>query len=218
MKFTKPVLFAAALGALCFTSNAPAQVRQPANPAAPPASNAPPAAAAPAIAGEAYFKASDLIGMTVKGAGNSELGEVEDLFIDARTRQIEYLVLDTGVFADLGGKQPVLPWALVEPHFVGDADSHFLMTGLTSERLKTAPAIDTSDVELGRSAAWISLVNRFYAEDLKHRNVSRPDLDANQQPRDPSEARPGVQPRPGTPRQPAPGQKPDADATPRTPN
>ena len=118
------------------------------------------------------------------------------------------------MFADLGGKQPVIPWALVEPHFVGESSDYFLMTAMTTERIKTAPAINTSDIDLSRSAEWTNLVNHFYAEDLKHRNVSRPDLDADQR-RDPNDARSG-QPR-TVPQQPGSGQQPSSSPQPRTP-
>src|SRR5262245_50289419 len=118
MKTLGRVLGAIAVG-LCLASMAKAQERV-----------IRPGAAAQADAdGDGFFKASDLIGMKVQGSGNEELGTVQDMFIDARTNQIEYLILDTGVLADLGGKQPVIPWVLVEPHFVGDA--HFLVVPLT---------------------------------------------------------------------------------------
>ena len=86
MKTTTRALYAGVLWGLCLTSFA-AEPRQPAPPRGPANQQLPadatnrPAAAAPA-ASQAFIKASDLIGMTVKGTGNTDLGEVEDLLID----------------------------------------------------------------------------------------------------------------------------------------
>lgn len=124
-----------------------------------------------------FLRASELIGMQVHGTNNAELGEVQDLVIDGRTHEIKYLVLDTGLFADLGGKQPVIPWMLVETQLTAEADNRFLMVPLTEERIKTAPSYDVADIQLMQSAPWIEQVNQFYDADLQRRRVARPDLE-----------------------------------------
>lgn len=183
--------------------------------------------------GDGFFKASDLIGMKVQGTGEADLGTVQDLFIDSRTNQVEFLVLDTGILADLGGKQPVIPWVLVEPHIVGATDGQFLMVPLTAARIRTAPTVVTSKVQTARSATWVDQVNRFYADDLKQRKVSRPDIDSKtQQDQDSATpgrrtpdagAKPGTNPekptRPQEPKpriKPAPGSEPRPEANPGT--
>jgi sporulation protein YlmC with PRC-barrel domain len=227
------MLSAAALG-LCLANVLSAQERQPAE--RQPAERVRPgdAAAAADTNADGFVKASDLIGMKIQGTGNAELGSVEDLVINSRTNEIEYLILDKGVFADLGDKQPVIPWVLVDAHFVGEKDAHFLMVPLTAERIKTAPAVDKGELQLTPTAPWIVQVNRFYAQDLRERNVSRPDLDPNSRERgeqpgrerregaDPNRRSPGAgrpeanpdapsQPRPGTP-----GGAPRPSTEPRT--
>lgn len=227
MKTTaRRVMLPAAVLGLCLASVLSAQERQPGAAERQPAERAQPADAADADA-EGFIKASDLIGMKIQGTGEAELGSVEDLIINSRTNEIEYLILDKGVFADLGAKQPVIPWVLVDAHFVGEKDTHFLMVPLTAERIKTAPAVEKSEMQLSRSAPWIAQVNRFFAEDLRQRNVSRPDLDPDarergDQPRrgeregaDPNRRTPGAGTRPETnPTDPA---RPEARPRPRAP-
>jgi sporulation protein YlmC with PRC-barrel domain len=161
-----------------------------------------------------YFKASDLIGMEVRGENDQDLGEVQDLLIDSSNNEIEFLVLDTGLFADLAGKQPVIPWALADMH-VGtetDADTRFLMISITQERIKSAPAINIAEADLMKSAQWRSQVDEFFEADLKERRTARPselDEDADQ-PRERT-------PRPGARDRDPDSTKPDAnkpDATP----
>ena len=92
------------------------------------------------------------------------------------------------------------------------------MVPLTAQRIRTAPTVVISEIQLGRSAPWIVQVNRFYAQDLKERNVSRPDLDPNDRGRgdrdDPN--RPGTKPAPGEkPRPGAPGAEPKPGTQPK---
>jgi sporulation protein YlmC with PRC-barrel domain len=124
-----------------------------------------------------FYKASDLIGMEVHGQNNEDIGEVQDLLVDSATNEIEYLVLDTGLFADLDGKQPILPWGVVDVHAAADADEHYILVPLTEERIKTAPALNIAEVDLMRSATWIDQVDTFYEADINQRRTARPDLD-----------------------------------------
>ncbi len=124
-----------------------------------------------------FYKASDLIGMEVHGPNNEDIGEVQDLIVDSATNEIQYLVLDTGLFADLDGKQPILPWTIVDVHAAADADEHYILVPLTEERIKTAPALNIAEVDLMRSATWVNQVNTFYEADLNERRTARPDLD-----------------------------------------
>ena len=124
-----------------------------------------------------FYRASDLIGMKVHGQNNEDIGKVEDLLVDSTTNEIEYLVIDTGLFANLDGRHPILPWAIVDVHRQADDDGHFIMTPLTEERIKTAPNLKVADIQLMRSADWIRQVDTFYEADLNQRRTARPDLD-----------------------------------------
>lgn len=170
----------------------------------------------------AFYKASDLIGMEVHGQNNEDIGEVQDLLVDSATNEIEYLVLDTGVFADLDGKQPILPWAVVDVHAAADADEHYILVPLTEERIKTAPALNIAEVDLMRTATWINQVDTFYEADINQRRTARPDLDRDadnaDRPRDRRNPRPDATDRnpnrTGTPqRDPARPNATDRDST-----
>lgn len=131
----------------------------------------------PAPDSAGYYKASDLIGMDVRGTDNADLGEVQDLFVNHNTNEIEFLILDTGVLADLDGKQPVIPWTIVERRVGSDADTYFLSVPLTEARIKTAPMVNLRDVALTGTPEWRTQVTDFYDAEIRERRVARPDLD-----------------------------------------
>jgi sporulation protein YlmC with PRC-barrel domain len=165
-------------------------------------------AAADADSSGHFYKASDLIGMEVRGENDQDLGEVQDLLVDSSNNEIEFLVLDTGLFADLGGKQPIIPWALADLHVAADTDTRFLMIPIAQERIKTAPAINIAEVDLMKSSEWRTQVDTFYEADLKARRTARPseldrDADDADRPRDRN-------PRPGARDRDADSPRPDA--------
>jgi sporulation protein YlmC with PRC-barrel domain len=131
----------------------------------------------PAADAAGYYKASDLIGMEVRGKDNADLGTVQDLFVDRQTNEVEFLILDTGVFADLDGRQPIIPWTIVEHRAGADAGKFFLSIPMTPERIKTAPTVMLSEVTLTGAPEWKTQVSDFYKDDLRERRVSRPELD-----------------------------------------
>lgn len=188
-----------------FAGSAPAQER-----AAQRDADARVGAAADADSSGHYYKASELIGMEVKGENDQDLGEVQDLLVDSSNNEIEFLVLDTGVFADLNGKQPIIPWALANMHVGADNDQHFLMLPITQERIKTAPAINIAEVELMKSSQWRTQVDTFYEKDLSARRTARPaELDRNNN----DNANPPRErnPRPGTRNRTPESTQPDAN-------
>jgi sporulation protein YlmC with PRC-barrel domain len=160
------------------------------------------------VAGEAaatgqLYKASDLIGMSVQGENEAELGEVRDLLINSETQEVQFLLLHNGGFAGLGGTTTVIPWIIAETHTGPTADEKYISLALTEERLKSAPQMDVSDVaELTSDATWVTQVNEFFATEIRQHRVARPDLQED-------EARPGRQ-----------GQQrnPNRPRTPRTPD
>ena len=134
-----------------------------------------------AEASTGFCKASDLIGMEVRGTDNQDLGEVQDLFINRRTHEVEYLILDTGVLADLDGEQPIIPWMITDMRAGSDADTYYLSIPLTQERIKAAPTVVLGDVDLTRTPSFVADVDEFYSAELQERRVSRPDFDQNRE-------------------------------------
>lgn len=126
-----------------------------------------------------YLRARDLIGLSVRGDGDAELGTVYDVFIDPRTFGVQYVVLDTGTGANAGGQLPILPWALFQTSAGGSLNQGYLTVPLSVERLEVAPMIGVSDPDLVDSAAWVTEVDEYYDADLREVRVSRPDFDEN---------------------------------------
>lgn len=124
-----------------------------------------------------FIRASDLIGLRVRGTGDAELGTVQDVFIDPLTFGVQYVVLDTGAGISATGRLPILPWALFQTTAGSSLSQGFLVVPLSLERLQQAPTIATTDPELADSAAWVSDVDAFFADDIRETRVSRPDFD-----------------------------------------
>jgi len=124
-----------------------------------------------------FFKGSSIIGMEVRGTDNQDLGEVQDILVDRDSNEIRYIILDTGVLADLDGKQPIIPWKLADMKAGAEADTHFLSVPLSQDRIKTAPTLVMTNADLTTTPTWVTKVDDFYGEELKERRVSRPDLD-----------------------------------------
>lgn len=158
-----------------------------------------------------FYKASDLIGMEVRGENDAELGEVQDLLIDSNSQEVEFLILDSGLLAGLGGgEMTVIPYVIAETKTGTEADEHFLSVSLTEERFKTAPKINVSEAELMANAAWVTEVNQFFEAEIQQHRVARPDLREDQ----PGRERPNRERNPDRNRQ----GRPDQPEQPETPN
>ncbi len=124
-----------------------------------------------------YLRARDLIGLTVRGNANAELGTVYDVYIDPRTFGVQYVVLNTGAGVEARGQLPIIPWALFQTSAGSSLNQGYLTVPLSIERLSGAPLIDSAEPDLVSTAAWISDVDTFYEEDLRMVRVARPDFD-----------------------------------------
>lgn len=92
------------------------------------------------------IKSTDLVGMTVHDAKGGKLAVIREVFIDKRTGQVAFAILDTsGLFG--GGKYHPVPWRVL--HF-DEAASAYGST-LTRDQLKRAPAYDREQLN---SAAY----------------------------------------------------------------
>jgi len=137
-------------------------------------------AARPAGNEAGLYRASELIGMEVKGNDNEDLGKVKDLFVDRQTNQIEYLILDTSSFVDLQGQMPVVPWSIVQWQPGANPNAFMLFAPLTQARIRTAPLITLSNGPLTGIPQLRSQVNQFYRADVQQRRAARPDLNQPQ--------------------------------------
>jgi sporulation protein YlmC with PRC-barrel domain len=105
-------------------------------------------------------KASDLIGMSVQNPQGADLGDVQDLAIDAENGRVAYAVLSIGGFLGMGDKWFAIPTgALTLPgdgkHFVLDVDKN---------RLKSAPGFAKDKWPVMGNPAWGEEVHKFYGQ------------------------------------------------------
>ena len=142
---------------------------QPAPPDAPRAAVR--AQAQPDTAG--FYRASEVIGTSVRGQGGENMGQIQDLLIDGRTQQIQYFILSSGRTVDAQSKLHVMPWAVAEPQFRSREERHFTVQ-VPPARLREAPAYSQEQIFGGTQ--WTNEVNRFYNVPQRQR-VLRPNFE-----------------------------------------
>lgn len=154
----KMPIFAAAAAALLSTTAIAQQ-------ATPPAATTPPAAqmtTPPAARATTAFiaqqsadqmLASDLIGMTVRGAGDENLGEINDLVVD-RSGTVMGALIGVGGFLGMGEKDVAVPFQAVEVSRDADGKERLVLRK-TKDELKAAPTFTKYE----RSPATTGTVN-----------------------------------------------------------
>ena len=83
----------------------------------------------------ASWRASEVIGQSVKNAGDETIGEVEDLLIDMKNGQIHVVVISSGGFLGMGDTLSAVPVTALRY----DVDAKAFKTKLTKEQLVKAP-------------------------------------------------------------------------------
>lgn len=105
-------------------------------------------------------KASDLIGKSVQNPQGEDLGEVQDLAIDAERGRVAYVVLSFGGFLNMGEKWFAIPTgALTLP----DDCKNFVLA-VDQNRLKNAPGFEKDKWPSMGNAAWAMKSHEFYGQ------------------------------------------------------
>jgi len=142
----KMSIYAAAAAALLSTTAMAQQVTP--NPAAPGVQVTPPMSSATGsvafINRQAadQFLASHLIGMTVYGSADENLGEINDLLVD-RTGNVMAAVIGVGGFLGVGEKNVAVPFRTVE--ITRNDKGERLVLRKTKDELKAAPTFARYD-------------------------------------------------------------------------
>lgn len=87
------------------------------------------------------FKASKLIGYSVKNKKGEEVGAIEELVIDSQDGRIAYAVMSSGGFLGMGDKLFAIPWKSLTP--IPDQQSFSL--DIDKEKLAEAPGFDEAN-------------------------------------------------------------------------
>lgn len=87
------------------------------------------------------LSADNLIGTTVYGAGDENVGSIADVILSS-DGQVDAVTIDVGGFLGIGAKEVAID--LDNLAFMRDGDDLYLYTSLTEEQLKAQPEYDAS--------------------------------------------------------------------------
>lgn len=86
-----------------------------------------------------FVTATALSGLAVHAA-DGECGAVEDIYVDCKTNQIEYVTVSVGTTLGMGGEVLALPWSAVKVE--QDDDTPHILLPKTKAELENAPKLD----------------------------------------------------------------------------
>lgn len=89
------------------------------------------------------LSAEELIGTTVYGADDDNVGSIEDVIISSDGSGVEAVIMDVGGFLGIGAKSVAV--GMENLAFMADADgNHYLYTQFTREQLEAQPEYDAN--------------------------------------------------------------------------
>lgn len=132
---------------------------------------------------EGFYRASEVLGSTVRGEGGEELGTIRDLMIDRESQTISHFILDEDNQAaprertretrqapaatvetrreiDAQSSVRVVPWSVARPQFT--QQERIVNVPLNQQRWQQAPTYTWQEIQAGPRAGWYNDVNRFY--------------------------------------------------------
>jgi sporulation protein YlmC with PRC-barrel domain len=124
------------------------------------------------------IRASELIGMNIQNSKSGEVGEVEDVVLDADTGQIKYIAVTYGGFLGLGDKLFAVPYeAFKARRNPDDRDEVVLMLDVTEQQLEGAQGFDQDNWPDFADAEFTSELDKRYGIERTRRQTARPDLE-----------------------------------------
>lgn len=119
---------------------------------------------------DAPAKASELIGRKIENANQQKIGSVQDLAVDLQSGRIVQVILSTGGFLSMGERYTAVPPGLI--HF--DAASKPLRFDVTSDQLKSAPALEMSQWTEFYQSDHAQASSRHYGQDIAFDTIPAP--------------------------------------------
>jgi osmotically-inducible protein OsmY len=95
--------------------------------------------------GTSNWRASNVIGSTVKNSANEDIGEIEDLLIDSTTGKVSSVVISTGGFLGVADTLSSVPVSA----FRYDAESKSFRVALTKAELASGDQFTTAEWKAG---------------------------------------------------------------------
>ncbi|MCA9148074.1 MAG: PRC-barrel domain-containing protein [Planctomycetales bacterium] len=128
--------------------------------------------------GGSSIRVSQLIGMNVRNEANREIGEIEDVVLDAQTGKTRYVALSFGGFLGLGDKLFAIPWNNLECKPGADAGEYYLVLNLDERSLEKAPGFDQNHWPDFSDKAVTEQLDQYYGSGT-HIRAGNIEIDVN---------------------------------------
>ena len=104
------------------------------------------------------YKASELVGKSVKNLQGEDIGQIEELVIGSNG-EVGYAVLSFGGFLGVGDKLFAVPWTSL----AHQPDHEYLTLDISPKKLEKAPGFDKNDWPDMKDEKWKFLIGEFYS-------------------------------------------------------
>lgn len=101
------------------------------------------------------YRASDIIGSTLRDRQQRKIGQIRDLLLDTGRGEVAYVVV---TFKETRGKYHPLPWRALQPDGAGDGNGRTYLLQADRETRLQAPGF--------RRDAWPDLTDRDWSRDV----------------------------------------------------
>ncbi|REK18235.1 MAG: PRC-barrel domain containing protein [Planctomycetota bacterium] len=110
----------------------------------------------------ASVRASEVSGMNIQNGEGKNVGEINDLVIDANNGRIRYAAVTYGGFLGVGNKMFAVPWEAFEcRQDPNNPDQRTLVLNVTQEQLEGSQGFDEDN--------WPDFANAEFTQDLDRR-------------------------------------------------
>lgn len=104
------------------------------------------------------YKASELVGKSVKNLQGEDIGQIEELVIGSNG-EVGYAVLSFGGFLGMGDKLFAVPWASLAQQ----PNREYLTLDIQPKNLEKAPGFNKNDWPNMKEEKWKLLIWEFYS-------------------------------------------------------
>lgn len=105
------------------------------------------------------YKASELVGKSVKNLQGEDIGQIEELVIGSNG-EVGYAVLSFGGFLGMGDKLFAVPWASL----AHQPDREYLTLDIQPKNLEKAPGFNKNEWPDMKEEKWKLLIWEFYSK------------------------------------------------------
>jgi len=111
------------------------------------------------------YRATKLVGMSVRNPQGEKLGTVDDLVINMGNGQISYVALGFGGILGLGEKLFAVPFNQLK--FEQTSNDTYFVLNVSKEKLKAAPGFDKSHWPDLADPNWAQEIDKYYQAEHK---------------------------------------------------